>query len=1254
MGDMKTPDFDDLLAAFDIPDATGLDAKEPIQGSHEEAESQLKHAGMCLGDSLLSSQAVTTADIPAVSVIVKNTSRQESLESFGDRLHSGPSLQNGFRGQETSANSTNTTDPNFSESFVSVLNGESSRELPGEAPIQHKPDGAPLFSHSVSHFSPVSSPESEDTRSNMDEMQSLQARPCFPDASGFLEPSVTDNQKKMDLSMFDSSSKDSFMPKDPQKSRAESIQSDICDRYKGEKTVTVHSALTPLGENQNSADTNYNSGTLVDASTSLSLAKSQTSKFSSCLEALVALNARKDPSEPTSLRESPAVQSDCIKPSPKVPVSPRSPRSPLEVVKRMMKPPDSPVSIYSDSSGKASPAVASGSPPVIPRVRIKTIKTTSGRIKRMATSVVPDSETDEVHSAYESSPSQSIISEDSYWTVSPHHSQTVESNFGKQAKGNPSSASVPKALHRKSQHSPRRAGGRQSSTVLNKAGGPAKRTVSNQGKKPKRVSASTGQSTSTSFLPKAMHLASLNLVPHSVAASVTARSTSHQHSPQTLSSTVCSTVPLVHQVKTAAPHPHASVQNAGAGTLNRLLHQTNPVPPYVPNLSPPSESNISLPPHGYRCLECGDSFAVERSLTFHYNRRSVHIEVRCAHCAKTLVFFNKCALWAHAREHKNNGKMMQCTHLRMNPIAEGQMFVPTSTGPVNVGSFASLPPSLLPSSHDDPVLPLYPDGLNRHPRCCPECNQQLPDHKSFAGHFQRLSGDVEKLVCEMCSMLLPNKCSFRAHQRLHAHKSPYCCPECGALSRSGDIQKHVKENCLHYARKAWYKCLHCDTVFKTLRSQKSHAEEKHCEAVHKCTVCTAVFKTSDSCEEHVKSRHPVMTVTSKLVLQCSCGKVFKKKQALHDHFNQSIHKRLTCVFKCPECNSVFSQKQLLMQHFKAVHAGIISSELQKKREREAAEQDQDSLLVKQQRSHSLIKRTESPRKKAEQDKGPHVKLTCWTCGECLQKFPDRDSFIAHMKADHRKSVKRFSCHYCEKAFKTATSMKRHIRTEHSGNKRTYTCWYCTDNKKTFRKSVTLKNHISLMHGIKNPDLGQMPKSFIQEYRNSFGKGLKSATTGAQTEGPEHAGGLGASSSKRPKTQFRCSKCGFVTDDSAQFQQHIPQHKSDENTPQCLHCGLCFTSVLSLNRHLFIVHKVRDPADAEAAGKEPQQQQQQQQQADVREQEQDNQPIRSAEGDAVNDGAATVAAARGEFEPSQEEPPSPHCTKNTDCNSKLRC
>ena len=118
----------------------------------------------------------------------------------------------------------------------------------------------------------------------------------------------------------------------------------------------------------------------------------------------------------------------------------------------------------------------------------------------------------------------------------------------------------------------------------------------------------------------------------------------------------------------------------------------------------------------------------------------------------------------------------------------------------------------------------------------------------------------------------------------------------------------------------------------------------------------------------------------------------------------------------------------------------------------------------------------------------------------------------------------------------------------------------------------------------------------------------------------------APSAKRLKTQFRCSKCGFITNSNTEFQQHIPQHKTDKNTPQCLHCGLCFTSVLSLNRHLFIVHKVKDLEEEEIG---------------ARDKEQNNRPVGSADADVVN-----------EFEPSQkEEPQSPHRTKTTEFSFK---
>lgn len=95
--------------------------------------------------------------------------------------------------------------------------------------------------------------------------------------------------------------------------------------------------------------------------------------------------------------------------------------------------------------------------------------------------------------------------------------------------------------------------------------------------------------------------------------------------------------------------------------------------------------------------------------------------------------------------------------------------------------------------------------------------------------------------------------------------------------------------------------------------------------------------------------------------------------------------------------------------------------------------------------------------------------------------------------------------------------------------------------------------------------------------------------GAPREGePDPSPSLGAPSAKRLKAQFRCSKCGFATGDSAQFQRHIPQHKSDESTPQCLRCGLCFTSALSLSRHLHIVHKVKEErGGATAAARETQ-------------------------------------------------------------------
>ncbi|KAK6475136.1 zinc finger protein 592-like [Huso huso] len=1221
MGDMKTPDFDDLLAAFDIPDATSLDAKEAIQTSNDEADSHLKPAGMCMEENISMHHAVPVPDIPAVSVIVKNTSRQESSESSSEKDGNplGHSfLQNGFQSSEVAPDPHNMGQDSYGKFESSFMNGGNSGSFSNRTEDQ-KTERMPPFSQ----FSPISSPEPED--SEKEERPKQEERPYFPAASVFVsaEHSVLDNQRKLpEFSMFDQCSKKepktetgSSKEKEVEISKSEQSRTEI----KPKDTTNDHAknnsflgtAMLPLGDLQcNNLGEPKN--TLVSETSFCSSVpprqriKSANSKLSSCLEALAALNAKKvaevtkEEQLPVPREPSVAIK-EAVKVSPKIPKSPKSPRSPLEVVKRSYKQLDSPMSVCSDSSGKASPSLAAGSPLAIPRVRIKTIKTSSGQIKRTVTSVLPDSELEELQSP-ESSPSQYQSSEDLTFKSTPPSCistgvAVVENGKNKTNNKNTSTVASPSLSQQVTNVRPE-GGVKKKATVLpsssfQNASSAIMRVVNvvqQQQKKQKAAAAQVGSASNTNLLPKAVHLANLNLVPHSVAASVTARSTTQrQRQPQLTTQVVCSTVPLVHQVKKAAPAVSPVIPNAAVGALNRLLNGANPVPVYVPNLNPPPESNICLPARGYRCLECGDSFGLEKSLAQHYGRRSVHIKVACTHCAKALLFFNRCSLLAHAREHKSKGIVMQCSQVFMKPISPDQMFVSTpanssvTSAPTSV--LAGLPvPGMAPNNQ--PVMPLYSEKIVRHGLKCLDCNKQVSDYPSLAGHYQRFSEETEGLTCQVCMMMLPNKCSYAAHQRTHAHKSPYCCPECGAVSRSADFQTHVKENCLHYARKVGYKCIHCDVVFMSFYVLKNHIEEKHCEEFYKCSVCPVAFKSADSTISHIKkSKHPPPEASPQLIYKCSCETVFNKKQLLFHHFCQDTNKLLVCVFKCPECQLVFMHKQLLMQHFKGAHGVAKQTEVPEtlRQKSETVSQSQEARpSTGQPRSNSTTKHLVDTPSVHKSESKIKLKNAGWTCGECLHWLPDRETFVSHMKKSHGRSMKRYPCRQCDRSFNSSTSLRRHMRNDHNGKKKNYTCWYCTDEKVTFTKHFMLKNHISLMHGIKNPDFSQMSRLAPPEKSSKTSSEslvAKRTAEDVNMEGAENAVS-DVSPAKKLKPQYRCAKCGYSTENATEFQEHIPQHKTDNSTFQCLHCCLCYTSQMSLSRHLFIVHKVKEAVGEE--------------------------------------------------------------------------
>ncbi|XP_072552002.1 zinc finger protein 592 isoform X4 [Salminus brasiliensis] len=511
--------------------------------------------------------------------------------------------------------------------------------------------------------------------------------------------------------------------------------------------------------------------------------------------------------------------------------------------------------------------------------------------------------------------------------------------------------------------------------------------------------------------------------------------------------------------------------------------------------------------------------------------------------------------------------MMQCSQLFMKPIPVNEMSMPSKLDSQHEQSASqmTLGRGLVRSFRNHNAVPLYPDKIVQ-PLKCLECGSQMLDYIALAGHYQRSSTESEGLMCKVCTMLLPNKCSYRAHQRIHTQKSPFCCPECGALSHAVDFQKHVKENCLHYARKVGYSCLHCETFFMSLPLLKSHIEEKHCEVFYKCTICPVAFKSSDGCLMHVKSKHGGSEPLYQLIHKCSCETVFKKKHLLYQHLHQQ-----TCIFRCPECTLFFIQKIALVQHFKRFHGGVFRGEQCPKFETESGSNKLNNASTNQRAKQTKTSNmaVREARNCSSSHKPSSLKNIDWNCGECALWMPDRETFFCHMKTSHGKSVKRNPCQLCERSFCSRTSLRRHIRIDHDG--KVYICWYCTNERMAFTQLSMLKNHLGLMHGIKNLDISHMANLVAEE--TSMGLGSKRSAAKNSGEGGDSVTS-NTTPSKHLKTLFRCSKCGLTTGDLGQFQEHIPQHKTDAETPQCQHCGLCFTSQVALCRHLYIVHKVK--------------------------------------------------------------------------------
>ncbi|XP_047381870.1 zinc finger protein 532 isoform X3 [Sciurus carolinensis] len=955
MGDMKTPDFDDLLAAFDIPDM--VDPKAAIESGHDDHESHIKQNAH--GDE--DSHTPSSSDV-GVSVIVKNVRNIDSSEGTEKDGHNptGNGLHNGF----------------LTASSLDGYGKDGAKSLKGDAPVSE----VSLKDSTFSQFSPISSAEEFDD----DEKIEVDDPPDKEDVRSGFRPNVLtgsvppQDYDKLKVLAGENPSKTGISPsgsvdknKVKRETEANSINLSVYEPFK------VRKVEDKLKENSEKVlENRVLEGKLSSEKSEASLtglAPSKTkssSKLSSCIAAIAALSAKKAASD---CSKEPVANSRESSPLPKdVNDSPRaadkSPESQSLIdgtKKASLKPPDSPRSVSSENSSKGSPSSPAGPTPAIPKVRIKTIKTSSGEIKRTVTRVLPEVDLDSVKKPSEQTASvmasvTSLLSSPASAAVlsSPPRAplqSAVVTNAVSPAELTPKQVTIkPVATAFLPVSAVKTAG----SQVINL------KLANNTTVKATVISAASVQSASSAIIkaanaiqqqtvvvpasslanaklvPKTVHLANLNLLPQGAQATSELRQVltkPQQQIKQAIINAAASQPPK----KVSRVQVVSSLQSSVVEAFNKVLSSVNPVPVYIPNLSPPANAGITLPTRGYKCLECGDSFALEKSLTQHYDRRSVRIEVTCNHCTKNLVFYNKCSLLSHARGHKEKGVVMQCSHLILKPVPADQMIVSPSS---NTSASSSTPQSSVgagthtvtkiqsgitgtvisaPSSTPiTPAMPLDedPSKLCRHSLKCLECNEVFQDETSLATHFQQAADtsgqQMKKHPCRQCDKSFSSSHSLCRHNRIK-HKGirkVYTCSHCPDSRRTFTkrlmLEKHIQ--LMHGIKDP------------DLKEMTEATNEEETEIKEDTKVPSPKRKLEEPVLEFRPPRGAITQPLKKLkinvfkVHKCAvCGFTTENLLQFHEHIPQ--HKSDGSSYQCRECGLCYTSHVSLSRHLFIVH-----------------------------------------------------------------------------------------------------------------------------------------------------------------------------------------------------------------------------------------------------------------------------------------------------------------------------------------------
>lgn len=466
---------------------------------------------------------------------------------------------------------------------------------------------------------------------------------------------------------------------------------------------------------------------------------------------------------------------------------------------------------------------------------------------------------------------------------------------------------------------------------------------------------------------------------------------------------------------------------------------------------------------------------------------------------------------------------------------------------------------------------------------CRECKKDVPN---LTAHYRATNRPLKEYPCEQCKFFSPSPCAFAAHVRIHSKSLPFVCPDCGFYFSTFDsFQIHIKQVCFYDFKTIRFKCPECSLLKPSVPLFADHLKRCHIREVFKCSVCITSSYSAKVVQLHMMKMHPENKCHLLEGYRCMlCPNLLVAKQSINVHVKRHVFglQYLRYVYICKCCRKYASGRRLKFEnHYENCPSREREDRLspspdkpqlsQQKvnknitRNRKASTENNTTMITTtgdieeiEERDPLTIEEWETDKLKAEFLPRTKVCVMCCTtklndhsrslfCNACVSYVNADDpndsatSSENPQKTDVGRSKRKFKCKLCKQFMnRDWTTITRHYEQDHHAD---------------FDVSTNLRSRSTV-------DAGTVHKRKLSSAKidSSCAKSPKIDKTGNSEE----------------TGKYKCIKCGYITTSRNDFHMHIVSHKAQSNTDyQCLECGECFIVKPSLEKHLIVVHKIRD-------------------------------------------------------------------------------